>query len=43
MKTRTSISRSDFIHLSLLGVAGMAIPTFSLAQDKQAKTSGYQS
>lgn len=37
MKTRTSISRSDFIHLSLLGVAGMAIPTFSLAQDKQAK------
>lgn len=37
MRTGSSISRSDFIQLSLLGMAGIALPTISLAQNKQER------
>lgn len=37
MSSQSSISRGDFIQLSLLGMAGIALPTFSLAQDKQER------
>lgn len=37
MRLRKHISRNDFIQLSLLGMAGIALPTISLAQNKQER------